>query len=218
MDEIEMNSMDIMLEIPVVPEGHIANAVLQNKQAHCRTCGKGFTRQRTLRNHEETQHFNRNMPKALAQRKNKNTYGKNRNRDRLISDPVYREKKRQICREDRLKNKSRVASCAAGHVGHVDGSNDVTATETCISVDLIEHPQQVEAEPDVDVDDASENIKVVDVIEEENGRDDDVIRVVKKPRKKNAPTGVFQVTTMTLTAENLRTFFKPRGRSQRSSE
>ena len=210
MNGIEMNSMNMMLEIPVVPERHNANTLLQTKQVHYRTCGKRFTRQRTLRNHEETQHLNRNMPKALAQREKKNTYSKNRNRDRLISDPAYREKKRQICREDRLKNKSRVASCTAGHVGH--GSNNVTATEMCMSVDLIEDPQQVEAEPGVDVDDASEKIKVVDVIEEDSDREDDVRRIVKKTRKKNATTGVFQVTTMTLTAENLRSFFKPRCR------
>jgi hypothetical protein len=207
------------------------------KKVHCQICGKDFSRTGSLRVHEETKHADQNTPEAIAKRLKHNTYHKNRNRDRLASDPIYQEKKKQLCRAYRLKKKTHKAALADGNVIEViqeDASEDSDLADGNV-IEVI----QEDASEDSDLadgnvieviqEDASEDSDLADgltddtqskdmvssvgdvvVVDDDSGHVGGVSKQEKKSDMNRKTTGVLHATTMLLTAVNVSEFFEPK--------
>ena len=201
------------------------------KKVHCQICGKDFSRTGSLRVHEETQHSDQNTPEAIAKRLQHNTYHNKCNRDRLASDPIYREKKKQLCRMYRLKKKTHKAAEDGGRVG---GVADVDEMDVHISDDdnVIEVIQEDASEDsdladgladDTQSKDMVSSVGDVVVVDDDSGHVGGASKQEKKSDMKRKNTGVSHATTMLLTAANVSEFFKtkypvPRSKAQRLLE
>jgi hypothetical protein len=105
--------MDLLVvEGESVVGGQAPVAKAQEKNV-CGTCGKTFTRERNLRNHEETHDIDQATPEAVAKRLKRKENLNTRRRDRRVTDSVYREKQQAISRTNRVNKKARMA-CAVG--------------------------------------------------------------------------------------------------------
>ena len=189
----------------------------------CGTCGVNFTRQRNLRNHEESKHPGPNTSEAAAKHLNRTTVCNTKRRERRVNDPVYREKKRQLSETNRAKKKARVVDEARVEESGGDHT-DVNATDVSISVET-EADKQGDGTWDP-TDGVAPTINmpfptlqfpttapIVEVLDGIGG----VGERVTTPHKKAKTTGVLlRVETTALTTENVISFFTPKYDAPRS--
>ena len=171
-------------------------ALSQTNKVHCKTCGRGFGRERNLRIHEAVhdEHAAQDTTEAIAKRLKYNTDHNTSRRTLRTNDPIYREKQRQISMTNRIKKKASEA----------DKENHVEPKDVSIQVD------------DESNDISSEATLSEDTLLHEDGGG--ASRHVKKTRKDDAGKGVFRVTTMALTNQNVQAFFAPKWSAPRSKE
>ena len=188
------------------------------KKVHCQICGKDFSRTGSLRVHEETKHADQNTPEAIAKRLKHNTYHNNRNRDRLASDPIYREKKKQLCRAYRLKKKTHKAAEDGGNVIEViqeDASEDSDLADGNV-IEVIQEDASEDSDladgltDDTQSKDMVSSVGDVVVVDDDSGHVGGVSKQEKKSDMNRKTTGVLHATTMLLTAVNVSEFFEPK--------
>jgi hypothetical protein len=182
------------------------------KKVHCHICGKDFSRTGSLRVHEETKHADQNTPEAIAKRLKHNTYHNNRNRDRLASDPIYREKKKQLCRAYRLQKKTHKAAEDGGNV--IEVIQEDASEDSDLADGLTDDTQSK---------DVVSSVGDVVVVDDDSGHVGGVSKQEKKSDMNRKTTGVLHATTVLLTAANVSEFFKtkypvPRSKAQRLLE
>ena len=185
-------------------------ALSQTNKVHCKTCGRGFGRERNLRIHEAVhdEHAAQDTTEAIAKRLKYNTDHNTSRRTLRTNDPIYREKQRQISMTNRVKKKASEA----------DKENHVEPKDVSIQVE----PKDVS----IQVDDESNDISSEATLSEATLSEDTLLhedgggasRHVKKTRKDDAGKGVFRVTTMALTNQNVQAFFAPKWSAPRSKE
>ena len=180
-------------------------ALSQTNKVHCKTCGRGFGRERNLRIHEAVhdEHAAQDTTEAIAKRLKYNTDHNTSRRTLRTNDPIYREKQRQISMTNRVKKKASEA----------DKENHVEPKDVSIQVE----PKDVS----IQVDDESNDISSEATLSEDTLLHEDgggASRHVKKTRKDDAGKGVFRVTTMALTNQNVQAFFAPKWSAPRSKE
>jgi hypothetical protein len=180
-------------------------ALSQTNKVHCKTCGRGFGRERNLRIHEAVhdEHAAQDTTEAIAKRLKYNTDHNTSRRTLRTNDPIYREKQRQISMTNRVKKKASEA----------DKENHVEPKDVSIQVE----PKDVS----IQVDDESNDISSEATLSEDTLLHEDgggASRHVKKTRRDDAGKGVFRVTTTALTNQNVQAFFAPKWSAPRSKE
>jgi hypothetical protein len=195
------------------------------KKKGCGICGKTFTRQRNLRDHEETQHPDQNTPEGVSKLLKRTTSCNTRRRERRANDPIYKEKQRQISKTNRTNKKACVEACAAGGADVAASSAtgiteaekeaadvaenmpwEVTRGGVWVPVDTVPTPQPPPTAP------------MIVGVEDEDGVSVEGERV-KKAHKKDNTTGVpGRIETTALTTANVASFFVPKYDPPRSKE
>jgi len=199
-----------------------APVALSQEKNVCGTCGKKFTRQRNLRDHEETQH--KNTSEAVAKHLKRTTSCNTRRRERRANDPIYEEKERQISQTNRMNKKACQVAEDGDHTGGV--SNDIKAKDVSIPVETeAEKKDEVEKKGDgmwipTDVVRTLHPLPtapmIVGVVDEDSA---DAGERVKKARKKDKTKGApGRLETTALTTENVISFFTPKYDAPRSKE
>jgi hypothetical protein len=146
-------------------------ALSQTNKVHCKTCGRGFGRERNLRIHEAVhdEHAAQDTTEAIAKRLKYNTDHNTSRRTLRTNDPIYREKQRQISMTNRIKKKASEAD-KENHVEPKDvsiqvddESNDISSEDT-LSEDALLHEDGGGA---IQVDDESNDISSEDTLSED---------------------------------------------------
>jgi hypothetical protein len=203
-------------------------ALSQTNKVHCKTCGRGFGRERNLRIHEAVhdEHAAQDTTEAIAKRLKYNTDHNTSRRTLRTNDPIYREKQRQISMTNRVKKKASEAD-KENHAEPKDVSIQVEPKDVSIQVEPKDVSIQVEPKDvSIQVDDESNDISSEATLSEATLSEDTLLhedgggasRHVKKTRKDDAGKGVFRVTTMALTNQNVQAFFAPKWSAPRSKE
>jgi hypothetical protein len=218
------------------------DASSQTNTVHCKTCGRGFGRERNLRIHEAVhdemlQHATQDTTEAIAKRLKYNTNHNTSRKKLRVNDPKYREKQRQISITNRMKKKASEAD-KENHVEPKDVSTPVDVESNDMSTPVDVESNDMSTPVDVESNDMSTPVDVesndmstpVDVesndmsscvylgedirLHEEGGGGGGASRHVKKARIDDK--SVFRVTTTALTTANINNFFSPKYNAPRS--